>query len=66
MDNSPIAHRPRLDPLVADFAPGTNLIQVAALRRQLTELLGCRVDIVSSAALEGRFGETVSTEMVPL
>ena len=27
--------------LVADFAPGTNLIQVAALRRQLTELLGC-------------------------
>ncbi len=37
---------------VCTFAPGTTLVDVAALKRELKELLGCEVDVSSERALE--------------
>lgn len=37
---------------VCTFAPGTTLIDVVALKRELSELLDCEVDVSSERALE--------------
>ncbi|WP_423921131.1 nucleotidyltransferase family protein [Candidatus Poriferisodalis sp.] len=37
---------------VCTFDPGTTLLDVAALQRELRELLGCDVDVSSAKALE--------------
>ena len=36
---------------VCTFAPGTTLLDMAGLQRELEELLGCKVDISSAKAL---------------
>ena len=36
---------------LADFAPGASLLDQAGLIRDLRELLGCHVDVISSGAL---------------
>ena len=51
--------------LLVEF-PGTSLLDVVRLEREVSELLGIPVDLVSIGALEGRFGERVRREMVPV
>ena len=40
---------------VCTFAPGTTLVDVAALRRELGEILGCEVDVSSAKALRSPY-----------
>jgi len=54
-----------LDILVR-LEPGVGLLQHAALTRELQELLGCRVDVVSDKGLRRRIRERVLREAVPL
>ena len=49
-----------------EFPRGTSLLDVVRLEREVSELLGIPVDLVSIGALEGRFGERVRREMVPV
>ncbi|MCB1239301.1 MAG: nucleotidyltransferase family protein [Tetrasphaera sp.] len=52
--------------LLVEFPRGTSLLDVVRLEREVSELLGIPVDLVSIGALEGRFGERVRREMVPV
>lgn len=45
---------------VCTFAAGTTLLDVAALQRELEELLGCDVDVASAKALEPPFTSMLS------
>ena len=52
--------------LLVESPRGTSLLDVVRLEREVSELLGIPVDLVSIGALEGRFGERVRREMVPV
>ena len=45
---------------VCAFGPGTTLLNVAALRRELKELLGCEVDVSSASALKPPYSSMLS------
>jgi uncharacterized protein len=50
--------------LLVDMEPGRTLVDLAALERELTELLGCRVEV--GTTLAPRVRERVLREAVPL
>ncbi len=50
--------------LLVDMQPGTSLLDMSRLRRALSELLGVKVDLVSSRGLSGRNGTTILQEAV--
>ena len=52
--------------LVVDFDQGRSLCDLGELIDEFEIALGCRVDVVSSGALRGRFGTRVATEAVEL
>jgi len=47
------------------FAPGTTLLRHAAFERELQELLGCKVHVVSERGLRPRVRQRVLSEAVP-
>lgn len=47
-------------------AEGTSLLDLIALERELTETLGCRVQVVSERGLHPLFRERVLSEAVPV
>jgi len=52
--------------LLVEFEPGTGLLRHAALIRELEQLLGCKVDVVSQNGLKARIRARVLEEAVPL
>jgi uncharacterized protein len=52
--------------LLVRFDPDRSLFDQGGLVMDLRDLLGLKVDVVSEGALQGRFGEIVSGEAVPL
>jgi predicted nucleotidyltransferase len=52
--------------LVVRFEPGRSLLDQGGLLMDLRDLLGIDVDVVTEGALEGRFGQKVREEAVPL
>ena len=51
---------------LVDLDPGRSLLDLAGLQRDLAELLGSRVDVVSSRGLRERVRERVLRDAVPL
>ena len=54
-----------LDILVR-FEPGCSLLDQGGLLMDLRDLLGVKVDVITEGSLEGRFGQVVRREAVPL
>ncbi|MGA2327115.1 MAG: nucleotidyltransferase family protein [Bryobacteraceae bacterium] len=52
--------------LLVEFEPGRGLLAHAALVRELEQLLGCKVDLVSQNGLKARIRSRVLQEAVPL
>ncbi len=52
--------------LVVEFEPGRSLLDHAALRLELQELLGRKVDVVSARGIKPRIRERVLREAMPL
>ena len=52
--------------LLVDFQPGIGLLSHAALIRELEQLLGCKVDVVSRNGLKSRLRSRVLAEAVSL
>lgn len=52
--------------LIADLEAGTGLFDHAALVTELNELLGCKVDVISSRGIKARIRARVLEEAVPL
>jgi len=52
--------------LLVEFEAGRGLLSHAALIRELGELLGCKVDVVSQNGLKARIRARVLEEAVPL
>jgi predicted nucleotidyltransferase len=52
--------------LLVRFEPGRSLFDHVGLLMDLRDLLGVDVDVVSEGALQGRFGQKVRKEAVPL
>ena len=52
--------------LIVDLDPGTSLFDHAALLTELNDLLGCKVDVVSSRGIKARIRARVLQEAVPL
>ena len=52
--------------LVVRFEPGRSLLDQGGLLMDLRDLLGVDIDVVSEGALQGRFGQMVRREAVPL
>jgi len=52
--------------LIVDFEPGRSLLDHAGLWLELRELLGVKVDVVSSRGIKARIRERVLREAVPL
>ena len=52
--------------LVVRFDPDRSLLDHGGLLMDLRDLLGCKVDVVSEGALQGRFGQIVRSEAIPL
>ena len=52
--------------LVVRFDPDRSLLDHGELLMDLRDLLGCKVDVVSEGALQGRFGRIVRREAIPL
>ena len=52
--------------LVVRFEPGRSLLDQGGLLMDLRDLLGVDIDVVSESALQGRFGQMVRREAVPL
>jgi hypothetical protein len=52
--------------LLVEFEPGRGLLSHAALIRELEQLLGCKVDVVSRNGLKSRIRSRVLEEAVPL
>ena len=50
---------------LVDFEPGSSLFDLLHLQDELTQLLGCAVDLVSSRALKDR-DEHIRREAIPL
>jgi len=57
--------RSDLDILVR-LEPGRTLLDQGGLLMDLRDLLGVKVDVITEGALEGRFGQIVRREAVPL
>lgn len=51
---------------LVEFPPETSLLSHAAFQRELSELLGCDVDVASVNGLTDRVRHTVLREAVPL
>ena len=52
--------------LVVDFEPGTSLLDHGALLMDLSDALGCKVDVVSERGMRERFRARVEAEAVAL
>lgn len=52
--------------LVVRFEPGRSLFDQGGLLMDLRDLLGIEVDVISEGALNGRFGQIVRKEAIPL
>lgn len=52
--------------LLIDPTPNTTLMDIGAIRHELLELLGVRVDVVTPKALPARFRDRVIAEAVPV
>ena len=52
--------------LLIDLEPGRDLLDLVAMKQDLEDLLGLRVDVVSSACLSPYLREAVIREAVPL
>jgi hypothetical protein len=52
--------------LIVDFEPGRSLLDHAGLWLELQELLGVKVDVVSSRGIKSRIRERVLREGIPL
>ena len=52
--------------LLVDPMVGTTLFDIGAIRHELTQLLGVRVDVVTPRALPERFRDRVIAEAVPV
>jgi len=52
--------------LIVEFEPGRSLLDHAGLWLELQELLGVKVDVVSSRGIKARIRERVLREAVPL
>jgi predicted nucleotidyltransferase len=52
--------------LIVDFEPGRSLLDHAGLWLELQELLGVKVDVVSSRGIKPRIRERVLQEAIPL
>lgn len=52
--------------LLVRFDPDRSLLDHGGLLMDLRDLLGCSVDVVSEGALQGRFGQIVRKEAIPL
>jgi predicted nucleotidyltransferase len=55
----------RRDPLVG-LEPGRGLLDLVAIKQDLEDELGCRVDVVTEAALSPYLRQQVLREAVPL
>lgn len=52
--------------LLVRFDPDRSLFDHGGLLMDLRDLLGCKVDVVSEGALQGRFGQIIRKEAIPL
>ncbi len=52
--------------LLVRFDPDRSLFDHGGLLMDLRDLLGCNVDVVSEGALQGRFGQIIRKEAIPL
>jgi predicted nucleotidyltransferase/DNA-binding XRE family transcriptional regulator len=52
--------------LLVDMEPGTSLLEQVRLRREMSELLGIEVDVVSTGGLLDRDEGTILAEAIPL
>ena len=51
---------------LANFPPDTSIFTVVGLWRELTELLGCEVDLLTDGALDESTRATILRDAVPL
>jgi len=51
---------------LVEFPPGTSLFEHAAFQQDLSDLLGCRVDVASVHGLKDQIRNDVLQEAVPL
>jgi predicted nucleotidyltransferase/DNA-binding XRE family transcriptional regulator len=52
--------------LLVDLTPGTGLLQLAALERELRQLLGVRVDVAPADSLKPRVRAAADRDAIPL
>jgi predicted nucleotidyltransferase len=52
--------------LIVRFEPGRTLFDQGELLMDLRELLGIDVDIISEGSINGRFGQIIAREAIPL
>lgn len=52
--------------LLIDMEPGRNLLDIIAIKQDLEDLLGCKVDVVTEAAISPYLKENVLREAVRL
>jgi hypothetical protein len=52
--------------LLVEMEPGRNLLDLVAIKQDLEELLGCKVDVVTEAAVSPYLRERVLNEAVRL
>ncbi|MGL5824275.1 MAG: N-6 DNA methylase [Nocardioides sp.] len=52
--------------LLVDFAPGTSIIDIIGIQRELAELLGVPVDLVPRNSLKDRVRARVQNDLLPL
>lgn len=54
--------------LLVEFEPGRSvtLLGFVAIEREISELLGCKVDLVEPGALRPHLGERILAEAVPI
>lgn len=52
--------------LLVSLTRGVTLVKMSALRRELEDVLGCKVDLISDKGLRERIKDKVLSEAVPL
>jgi len=52
--------------LLVDLSPGTSLLDMIAIKQEIEELTGCKVDLVTPAALSPYIRDQVLKDAVPL
>jgi len=52
--------------LLVDMGPGTSLLNIIAIKQDLEELLGRKVDVLTESAISRYFRDAVLREAVPL